>query len=114
MITEPSENFNLRSEGAVDVDIEVKYFGAIREAAGKTVECLKNAPATVPELLCMLYDAHGSELRDQLFDKKNISGLRDDLMITVNSAIVNHETAAEIKFKPGDVVALFPIFPGGG
>ena len=95
--------------------IHIRFFGSITAIVKKNNDDLDYSPdTTVSGLLCQLSEKHGKELQDELFDEKGEGGLRDDLMITVNDAIINHEKAYEIEMKPGDVIALYPTFPGGG
>ena len=112
MVAEQKHDSGPISAGAPK--IEVKYYGSIRESAGMPCERIDCAPTTVTELLGLLSDAHGLGLREQLLDGSAAGGLRDDLMVTVNEAIMNHDAAANAVINPGDVVALFPTFPGGG
>ena len=120
MVTEPNVNigsYSTEIPGSYSAEIpktEVKYFGSVREAVGQACEYVDGAPITLPGLLYMLSVTHGAGLGDQLFDENGAGGLRDDLMVTVNESIVNHENVADIVINPGDVVSLFPIFPGGG
>ena len=93
----------------------IRYFGTIREAAGKSDEEWSLFPdSTVYNLLQAVSDVYGDKMRDELFDIKVPGVLRDDLMVSVNEAVVNNVKAVETAVRPGDVVALFPIFPGGG
>jgi len=95
--------------------IRIRYFGTIREAAGKSDEEFSRVPDTsVYSLLKTVSDTYGNKMRDELFDVKVPDVLRDDLMVSVNEVVINHEKAARTAVNPGDVVALFPIFPGGG
>jgi len=96
-------------------NVLVKYFGAIREFAGKSDESFDLISGSVVHvLLCRISDIYGVKMRAEIFDAKNINGLRDDLMVTLNEAILNHSQATGTVLKSGDTVALFPIFPGGG
>ena len=93
--------------------IKIRFFGSIRVAAKKDSDDLDFiSDITVFGLLRKISDIYGEDLHSELFDVSEV--LRDDLMITLNEAIVNHKNAATIKLNPGDVVALLPTFPGGG
>jgi len=48
---------------------------------------------------------------DEIFENENI---REDVTVLLNGTIINHTETCEIILEPGDVVALLPIFPGGG
>jgi len=93
--------------------VKIRFFGSIRVAVEKSSDDLDLFPdTTVYGLLRELSDIYGEDLHSELFDDSG--GLREDLMVTVNEAIVSHENAGEIRLNPGDTVALFPTFPGGG
>ena len=93
--------------------VKIRFFGSIRVAANINSDDLDLFPdTTVCGFLRELSGIYGENLHSELFDDSG--GLRDDLMVTVNEAIVNHENADKIRLNPGDVVALFPTFPGGG
>jgi len=93
--------------------VRVRFFGPFGETARKSGD--ETALSPEEDLFSFLKDLagdNGERFRDELF---NVSGeLREDVMITVNDAIVKHEYAAETKLKQGDVVTLFPVFIGGG
>ena len=95
--------------------IKIRFFGHIRVVA-EISDCEMDyiPDTTVSGLLCLLTDKYGKVLRDELFDEKGLGGLRDDLMLTVNETIINHGKAAETEINPGDTIALYPTFPGGG
>jgi len=98
-------------------EIQIQYFGSIRAAAKKSEEKTEFAAnTTIYHLLQHLASLYDDNFRGEIFDKndKNCGELRDDLMATLNGTIINHANAAEIKLNPGDVLSLFPIFPGGG
>ena len=94
------------------IHVKIQYFGTIRVAAGKgEEEFLFASNKDVSELLQELANHYGKDFHAEIFEGSN---LRADLMVTVNQAITPHETLAGLPIKQGDVVALFPIFPGGG
>ena len=95
--------------------IHIRFFGAIRAVIEKSDDELDYSPdTTVSGLLCLLSDKYGKALRDELFDGIGSNLLREDLMITVNETIINREKATGTIIKPGDTIALYPTFPGGG
>jgi len=63
------------------------------------------------DLLLKLADGYGEPFHRELF---NADGLRDDVMVTVNGVIINHANVAELALNNNDVIALLPVFPGGG
>ena len=95
--------------------IHIQFFGSIRDAAAKVCDDMDLAAGTSVSALMQMLPAHyAPALRDELLDDSVPDGLRDDLMVTVNQAIVNHGQAGETILQPGDTVALFQTFPGGG
>lgn len=100
-------------EGPTANKVQVKFFGDIGGAAGKTAGEVPLPPdATVYGLMAELAGVYGEEFRDQLFD--GAGKLRDDVTVAVNSAIIDREKIRDISLNPGDIVSFFPIFPGGG
>ena len=95
-------------------EIQIQYYGSIRAAAKKSEEKVEfAADTTVYRLLQQIARLYENDFRGELFED-NAKNLRDDLTVTLNGTIVEHKSALEISLKPGDVLALFPIFPGGG
>jgi len=107
-------NQKVGSDGAVNgVSVQVQFFGSFAEAAdrnGYSVDVGEGA--FVFDLLVILAREHGARFRDELFSEPDI--LRNDVMVAVNGAIVNRNTVETRCLNPGDTVALFPVFPGGG
>jgi len=92
--------------------VQLQYFGSVRAAACCAEEQAPLAENTsVLQLLHQLADAHGEAFRGEVLSGE---ALRDDLTASVNGAIIQHAAAEDIVLQPGDTVALFPIFPGGG
>jgi len=95
--------------------IHLRFFGSIRVAAQKISEEREHIPGTtVYSLMQELSGAFGQIMRDELLDDNAPGGLREDLMVTVNESIVSKNDAGTIMIDAGDVVSLFPMFPGGG
>jgi len=92
--------------------IQIQYFGSIRAATQKSAEELALSPETsIFQFLERLAEAYGDALRGELMAEGQ---LRDDLTISLNGSITKHEAAGDIFLRPGDTLALFPLFPGGG
>jgi len=66
-----------------------------------------SANMTVYQLLQQL------DLQDELFESEN-KNIREDVTILINGNIINHEDTLDLNIQPGDIIALLPIFPGGG
>ena len=113
MVSDQIEASEVHAE--VAPKIHVRFFGSIRVSAGNNSEDIDFIPdTTVYGLMGLLSDIYGKALRDELLDEKGSGGLREDLMVTLNEAIINHEKAAEVVINQGDIVALYPTFLGGG
>jgi MoaD family protein len=96
------------------MDIRIQYFGSVRAAAKKSEEKIEVvANITVYDFLQQLICLHEESFHSEIFNE-NGKKLRDDLTVTLNGTIINHSSATEINLQPGDVLSLFPIFPGGG
>jgi len=95
-------------------NIRIQFFGSIR-AAAQTPET-QAAPAentTVLQLLRELAERYGDTFRGEIFTEDGES-LREDLTVARNGTITKHGAAGETLLQPGDILALFPLFPGGG
>lgn len=95
-----------------DNNVQIQYYGPIRAAANKSADDVVPG-STVFELLQKLADGYGPVFRGEIF-KEGDDGLREDLTVTVNGAIVSHEATRGITTAQGDVIGLLPVFPGGG
>jgi len=105
-------DFEIGAESLLKVKIQ--YFGSIRMAAHKSEEKMEIASnSTVYQLLQGLVDLYGESFREEIFQESG-EGLREDLMVTVNETIIKHVNTAEVNLKQADVIALYPLFPGGG
>ncbi|MCL2299639.1 MAG: MoaD/ThiS family protein [Firmicutes bacterium] len=91
----------------------VQYFGSIRDAARKPQEEIALAPGTtvyrLPQTLAGVY---GDGFRGEILAVGG-ENIREDLSVAVNGSIVKHGDAGTSVLRPGDTVALFPLFPGG-
>jgi len=94
---------------------QIRYFGSFRATTQKHFDDFDIPPGTTAySLLQAISEIYGEGLGAELFDEKELGGLREDLMMMVNGTIIVHEKAAQIMIDPGDVIALYPTFPGGG
>jgi len=93
--------------------VQVKLYGAFGEFARKSRdEAELPQDATVYDLLSGLAGVYGENFRDELFD--SMGKLKDDVMVTVDEAIIDRGCSDAIRLKPGETIALLPIFHGGG
>ena len=92
--------------------MQVQYFGSVRAAAQKAEErAALSGQISVLELLRRLAGFYGAAFSGEVFAGE---ALRDDLSVAVNGVTMRHAAAEETFLRPGDVLALFPLFPGGG
>ena len=97
-----------------ELKVQVQYYGSIRAVSEKRDEEVVLSPnTTVYGLLQNLAGSYGEHFRDEIF-KAGGEDLRDDLTVTVNGTIIDHPSVNGVILKPGDEIALFPVFPGGG
>ena len=96
------------------LEVNVSYFGSIRVAANKSDEIATlNTGTTLYRLLRDLSEVYGTGFEDEIFiECGNL--LREDVLLTVNEKVVTHNNITELTLMPGDKLALFPVFPGGG
>jgi molybdopterin converting factor small subunit len=86
----------------------------MRAAAGTNEEEREiSADSTVHQLLDGLCGTYGEAFRGEVF-RRDGENIRDDLILSLNGAIIEHRNVIAANMTSGDVVALFPIFPGGG
>jgi len=94
--------------------VRIQFFGSIRAAAQKPEGWAPLAGnTTVLQLLRELAGVYGEGFRGELLAAGG-EKLRDDLTVTLNGTIIKHQAAGELLLRPGDTLALFPLFPGGG
>lgn len=99
---------------ALSTKIKIQYFGSIRAAANLREEEVEiPTEITVAELLRRVSGSYGRSFRDEIFEGDD-QKLREDLMVSVNGTLAAHTNIMETKLHPGDIIALLPIFLGGG
>jgi len=95
--------------------VRIRLFGVIAEAAGRKEDEVEILPGTtVHGLLQRLAKTYGESFRSEVLDENNTGGLRDDVMLTVNGAIIDHKDINDMIVTSDANVALFSVFPGGG
>lgn len=96
------------------ITARVQYFGPIGLQTRRSEETVEMAGApSVHDLLWMLSGRYGEDFGSEIF-LPGSQELREDLIIAVNGNVVRHGSTFATCLRPGDTVALFPIFPGGG
>lgn len=92
----------------------VQFYGSVRAAAAMPEEeILVKTEGTVRDVLEHLRAKHTDTFQDEVFQADKAS-LRDDLIVTVNGVIMDHGKVSETSLQAGSVIALLPVFPGGG
>ena len=94
--------------------ITIDLFGSIRYAAGtKRIEIEYPPGRTVYELLRFVADTYGKELEEELFLPDGNS-LREDLTIIINGMTTERIKVLSKTIDESTIIALLPVFPGGG
>jgi len=94
--------------------VTVQFFGSVRAAAGRSdAEIDIPSDYGVYELLQLLADAYGDAFKTEVFLQDGDS-LREDVTVSINGVITERTKVKSVKLETGAVIALFPIFPGGG
>ncbi len=108
----PFKNSDLQA--GIKIKVRIQYFGSARVITKKEDEAIEAASgATVSDLLQELSCRYGESFKTELFQEDGES-LRDDVAVAVNGAVTNRIDLLRAKIKPGDTIALLPVFLGGG
>jgi len=92
--------------------VHIQYFGTIRAAAQKSEDRIAG-DTTVLQLLQKLAGDYGDGFREEVLAGDG-DKIRDDITVTINGTIISHEVVDGVHLRPGDSLALLPLFPGGG
>jgi MoaD family protein len=94
--------------------IKVQYFGSVRAVTKKSEEEVEiSSDTAVCGLLQKLAFKYGEMFEGEVFQKDQ-DDLRSDLVISINGTLTEHAKVVKKKINDGDIISLFPIFPGGG
>ncbi|MFH0749119.1 MAG: MoaD/ThiS family protein [Candidatus Bathyarchaeota archaeon] len=94
--------------------IKVQYLGPVRVVVNKREEDVEiSSKPTIHNLLNRLSEMYGKPFERETFEEKG-ENLRDDFIVTVNGTAIRQLNGMKTLLKTGDVVALLPIFAGGG
>lgn len=94
--------------------IRVQYLGQIRAILNKKNEEVEVPPkTTVYELLKRLSKKYGKEFKVEVFEDDG-ENVREGVIVTVNGKAVKQLRGIDTPLKLGDIVALLPLFAGGG
>ena len=92
--------------------VEVKFFTSLREITGKKVDKIQlQDTVTVDELLTLLSEKYGKNIREYIYNKKReVQGF---LSFLVNGKNVNIMQGFDTKLQENNVVAILPPVGGG-
>ena len=94
--------------------IKIQYLGPVRAIVNKREEELElSLTTTIHGLLKRLSDTYGEAFKKEVFEDDQKS-VRDDLIVTINGKAIHQLDGERTRLKLGDIVALLPIFAGGG
>ncbi len=94
--------------------VKVEYLGEVKVIVSKKEEEWGISPeTTVKELMRELSNTYGDRFDKEVFQDDGETP-RDDLIIAINGTAIRRLDFMQTKLKQGDIVTLFPIFPGGG
>jgi molybdopterin synthase sulfur carrier subunit len=94
------------------MDVELRYYAMVRDAAGKRAETLSLPEgATVMDLIGCLVGLYGEPLRGYLYDEEG--RLLDYLMFSVNEQDIRSLNGYETVLRDGDRVLVMPPIGGG-
>lgn len=94
--------------------VKVKYLGPIRALLNKREEEVEvPLKITIYEFLKKLSNIHGKMFESEVFedDGKN---LREGIIVTIDGRSIRRLNDMKTMLISGNVVALLPIFSGGG
>jgi len=96
------------------VKIQVHYFGQVRALVHKRGEEVDvSSTATVLQLLQHLVHAYGNALEAEVLEDDGTT-VRDGLLVTVNGRAIGQLEGVHTGLHSHDVLALLPLFAGGG
>ena len=94
--------------------LKIEYLGPVRVVVNKREEEVElSLESTIYALLRRLSEVYGAVFEKEVFED-NRENIRDDVIVTVNGKAIKQLDGVNTKLKVGDVVALLPIFAGGG
>lgn len=92
----------------------VQYLGPIRSLLNKKEDEVDvSLRTTIYDLLKKLSAAHGKLFEGEIFEDDGKT-LREGIIVTVNGWGIGRLEGLGTRLKVGDVVALLPLFAGGG
>jgi molybdopterin synthase sulfur carrier subunit len=94
------------------LEVELRYYAMVRDAAGKRAETLSLPEgATVMDLINHLVGLYGDRFRGYVFDDEG--RLLDYLMFSINDADIRSLDGFDTVLRGGDRVLVMPPIGGG-
>ena len=94
------------------MNVEVKYYAMLREAAGRKSETLELPDgSSMGDLMNMIVERHGPDFYRYVYD--NQKQVRDYLSFMLNGVNVNSMDGFDTLLKTGDIIAILPPVGGG-
>jgi len=94
------------------LEVELRYYAMVRDAAGKRSETLAlSNGATVMDLINHLIDLYGDRFRGYVYDGEG--RLIDYLMFSVNEVDIRSLDGFDTVLRDGDRVLVMPPIGGG-
>jgi len=110
-----SQFFSSSVDGALTLQVSVRFFTSLREIVGKkeeTLEFPEGEKVTVDVVLKMLRQHYGERFVEYVYDRET-GEVRGFLQFLVNGKSASTLNSLETELKDGDVLAILPPVGGG-
>ena len=110
-----SHFFSSSVDGALTLQVSVRFFTSLREIVGKkeeTVEFPEGEKVTVEVALKMLTQSYGNRFVEYVYDAKT-GEVKGFLQFLVNGKSASTMNGLETELADGDVLAILPPVGGG-
>jgi molybdopterin synthase sulfur carrier subunit len=110
-----SHFFSISVDGALTLQVSVRFFTSLREIVGKkeqTLEFPEGEKVTVEVALKMLTQRYGNRFVEYVYDAKT-GEVRGFLQFLVNGKSATTMNGLETELADGDVLAILPPVGGG-
>ena len=107
--------FFISANGALTLQVSVRFFTSLREIVGKkeeTLEFPESKKVTVDEVLETLRQRYGTPFVEYVYDR-NTGEVRSFLQFLVNGKSATTLNGLETELEDGDALAILPPVGGG-